>query len=210
MEIEKKRLKKLYYRIAVENDRSSFNIFFRHYHTRLIRFAILFVHNYDHAEDIVSNVLVRILKNREKVFLMENFESYLFQSVKNESINFLKREKKLATYSIDDEDDFICGEFVDPLEKLITDELRVLVTRTVEGLSPKRRMVYKLIKDEGLKYREVAGLLDISERTVEVHLKFAVKEVREAVVGYLKSSRDGAGEGYLKIAKVVALIALGI
>lgn len=210
MEIEKSQMKKVHYRIAVENDRESFNIFFKHYHGRLIRFALLFVRSYDQAEDIVSNVLVRILKRREKVFLMDNFEAYLFRAIKNEAINYLKKEKKLTAHSIDEEEDFICSEFVDPLEKLITDELRLMITQTVEALSPRRRMVYKLIKDEGLKYKEVADLLDISERTVEVHLKLAIQEIREVVIKYIKTSQRGAGESYLKIAKIFAFFALGV
>lgn len=206
MEVEKSYMKQVCYRIATENDRNSFNIFFKHYHARLIRFAILFVHNYDQAEDIISNVLVRLLKNREKVFLMENFEAYLFQSVKNEAINHLKKEKRLAAYSIDEEQDFIGGKFVDPLEKLISDELRAVLATTVEALSPKRRMVYKLIKDEGLKYKEVAELLDISERTVEVHLKLAVKEIREVVIRYVKATEGNSGKGFLKVAKMLILL----
>ena len=203
-------MKRICYRIAVENDRNSFNIFFEHYHSKLIRFAMFFVVRYDQAEDIVSNVLVRLLRNREKVFLMEKFEGYLFRAIKNEALNYLKKEKRVAVYNIDDEDDFMCKEFVDPLEELVAKELRLLIANTVERLSPKRRMVYKLIKDEGLKYREVAELLDISERTVEVHLKLALKDIREVVIKYISKNPGVSDQNYLKIVKMVALLVIGI
>lgn len=210
MEVKKGDMQHIFYRIAMENDRESFNIFFKHYHSKLIRFAALFVPNYDQAEDIVSNVLTRILKNRKKIFLMDNFEGYLFRSIKNEAINFLKKEKRMPVYSINESEDFICGEFIDPLEKLISNELRLLVANTIEKLSPKRRMVYKLIKDEGLKYKEAGELLDISERTVEVHLKLAIREIREVVLKYINKKPGMSGSGFLKVAKIIALLALGI
>ena len=203
-------MKKVFHRIAMEDDRKSFNIFFKHYHAKLIRFALLFVPNYDQAQDIVSNVLVRLLKNRKKVFLMENFEGYLFRSIKNEAINHLKKENKVAVYSLEDGEELISEEHIDPLEKLLNNELRLVISKTVERLSPKRKMVYKLIKDDGLKYREVADLLDISERTVEVHLKLAIKELREVVEQYIHKKPHASGDGFMKIAKALAFLALGV
>ena len=205
MEGNRNDMRQVFCRIARENDRESFNVFFRHYHARLIRFAILFVPNYDVAEDIVSNALVKILKNRETVFLMEQFEGYLFTCVKHEALNYLKREKRVHFFRIEDDHDFVSGEYVTPLEKLIDDELREHITRAIESLSPKRRMVYKLVKDEGLRYKEVAELMDISERTVEVHLKLALKEVRLAVTQYLKKSETTPAKTFLKIAKSILL-----
>lgn len=198
-------MRQIFYRIAKENDRESFNVFFRHYHSRLIRFAILFVPNFDAAEDIVSNALVKILKNREKAFLMDQFEGYLFTCVKNEALNYLKREKRVHFFRIEEDDDFVSGEYVSPLEKLIDNELREHITKAIESLSPKRRMVYKLIKDEGLKYKQVAELMDISERTVEVHLKLALKDVRHAIAQYLNKPEASVAKTFLKIAKSLLL-----
>jgi len=64
-----------------------------------------------------------------------------------------------------------------------------------------------MVKDEGLKYKEVAELLDISERTVEVHLKIAVKELREKIKIYLE---DKPQQSSLHIIKLIQILLLTI
>lgn len=195
-------VKQLLVKIAENDDKQAFNIFFKYYYPKLIRFALLFVPHYEQAEDIISNVLTKMLKNRQKTFKMTNFEGYIFRAVKNESLNHLKREKQYYNINpIDEERDFISKSFTDPLEKLIEDELRTVIAKAVESLSPKRRMVYKLIKDEGLKYKEVAELLDISERTVEVHLKLSITTLKTVINEYIESKDTETSKIYLKVAK---------
>ncbi|MEQ9289437.1 MAG: RNA polymerase sigma-70 factor [Cyclobacteriaceae bacterium] len=196
-----KQNKELLKRIALKDDEQAFNTFFDLYHLKLIQFALLFVPQIDQAEDVVSNVMIRLIKNADKVFAMENMEGYLFMAVKNEAINFLKKEGKHKNNISDIDTDFFSHEFVDPMEKLLEKELRQLISNTVEALPLKRKMVYKLIKDEGLKYQEVADLMDISKRTVEVHLKLAVKELRIAVRNYMSENKDNPG--YMGIVKAL-------
>ena len=172
-------------RIADDNDQAAFTTFFHVYHPKLLTFAQLFV-SPQQAEDVVSDVLVTLLKQREKVFRMKKLEGYLFLCVKHRALNVLK--KKSVRLAADE-----CGPVAepavapadDPLQQLLEAELRAWITEAVEALPPRRRMVYKLVKDEGLRYREVAELMDISERTVEHHLDAAVKGVRRVVSHYL-------------------------
>ncbi|MFY0653511.1 MAG: sigma-70 family RNA polymerase sigma factor [Cyclobacteriaceae bacterium] len=187
-------------RIVREDDERAFTIFFERYHAKLIQFALLFVPHIEQAEDVISNVLIRLIKNADKVFKMHNLEGYLFISVKNEALNFLKKEGKHKLNVIDQDSDFHSHEYVDPMEKLLEKELRQLITRTVEGFPPKRKMVYKLIKDEGLKYKEVATLMDLSKRTVEVHLKLAIKELRATVRKYMADKKPGTS--YMNVARM--------
>jgi len=119
---------------------------------------------------------------------MENFEAYLYRSVKNEAFNALKSEKYAAAHRHE-----MCltekhHDRIDPHEKLMADELHGQVDKIIAALPPKRQKVYRLVNDEGLRHREVARLMDISERTVEVHLKIAVRELRCAITLYLEDT----------------------
>jgi RNA polymerase sigma-70 factor (family 1) len=170
---------------ALRDDREAFRLFFLHYHTRLVRFALLFDSNHFFAEDIVSEVMVRMFRRRKELFLLENFEPYLFRAVKNEALNKLRSEKAFLSFS----QVLLSGnthDRVDPHEMLIGIELYGQINKSIDRLPPKRQQVYRLIKDDGLRYKDVAKLMDISERTVEVHLKIAVRELRSAIVGYLE------------------------
>ena len=60
---------------------------------------------------------------------------------------------------------------------MIASELLQQVNRAVRELPPKCRIVYKLVKEEGLTYKEVAEVLDISPRTVENHIAVAVRKI---------------------------------
>lgn len=193
-------------RIAKKDDEQAFTIFFDHYHAKLIQFALLFVPQIDQAEDVVSNMLIRMIKNAGKIFEMDNLEGYLFMSVKNEAINFLKKEGRHKMNVSDVDIDFFSQEHVDPIEKLIEKELRELISNTIERLPLKRKMVYKLIKDEGMKYQEVADLMNISKRTVEVHLKLAVKELRTTVHKHMSDNQDRPG--YMNVVKTLYAVLL--
>ena len=196
--------KRIFQRIAENNDKEAFTLFFNQYYTNLIQFAMLFVPQFEQAEDIVSNVMVRLIKKAKDICKVNNFESYLFIVVRNEALDYLKKEKKHRFVVVDSENDFFLKEYVDPYEKLIERELRDLIFNTVENFPPKRRMVYKLIKDENLSYKEVADLMDISVRTVGVHITMAGKEIREVLHKYLESKSDNPG--YLKITKSLMLL----
>jgi len=176
-------------RIALNDDQKAFSVFFDHYHSKLIKFAHLFVSNYVHAEEIVSEVLIKLLKNRKTLHEIEKFEGYLFTMIKNQSLNFVKQNKKrMGHFSIENLEDFFSVERIDPYEIFLGSELRGLLNKSIEKLPPKRQMVFKLIKDEGMSQKEVAKLMDLSTRTVEVHLKLAVKDLRKTIKDYFDES----------------------
>ncbi len=176
-------------RIAIHDDQKAFSEFFDCYHSKLIKFAHLYVPNYNQAEDIVSEVLIKLLKNRKTLHKIEKFEGYLFTMIKNQSLNFIKQNKKNINHlSVDNMEDFLSTDRIDPYEKYLESELRNLLNKTIELLPPKRQMVFKFIKDEGMSQKEVAELMNISVRTVEVHLKLAVMEVRKVIKEYFTES----------------------
>lgn len=178
--------KVLLHRISVDSDKAAFSELFRRYHSKLVSFATCFLPNYEEAEDMVSEVFIRLLQNHAQLRDIENFEGYLYYSVKNQCLNQLKknkREKKIFTPL--DLQDCKTGESTQPLEQLLTSELRDKIAGCVDRLPHKRRLVYKMIKDDGLKIKEVSKLLDISEKTVKKHLELAVRDLRMEIASYI-------------------------
>jgi RNA polymerase sigma-70 factor (ECF subfamily) len=187
---DKEHLKTLLYRIAIYNEERAFSEFFDLYHTRLIRFAKLYVSRYDHAEEVVSEVFIKLLRHKEGLHKIEKFEGYLFAMVKNEALNYLRKCHRISRdLPLDDMEDYLTKERTGPHEKLLEKELRNLINEAIDQLPPKRQMVFKLIKDEGLSYKEVADLMDLSVGTVEVHMKLALKDLRQKVKKYLNDPR---------------------
>ncbi len=181
----KMEVKILLEKIALENDKDSFSRLFKLYHTRLIRFALMFVYSMKDAEDVVSEVMIKLLKQREKLTEIDNFEGYLYRAIKNQALN-LKKKNSFRQYVVVTEipQDYLTNNYVQPLEVVLEKDLRTIVTEIIEGLPAKRGMVYKMIKDDNLTIREVSELLDIAEKTVKKHLELAMKDLRKAVESY--------------------------
>lgn len=190
MDTKKAYVRELLHRIALNDDKEAFKLFFNLYYTKLLQFALLFVPSRPHAEDIVSDVLIRLLQKRRQLVEIDNFEGYLFLAVKNGALSSLKKvSSRIAYHSIDIERETLLVQEVNPERKLLDDELQELIHKAVENLPPRRRMIYKMIKDDGMKYKQVAELLDITPKTVENHLDIAIKQVRHSLTQYLEEKQ---------------------
>lgn len=177
-------------RISDHADQAAFSELFKRYHEKLVSFATCFLPHFGEAEDMVSEVFVRLLKNHKELKNIENFEGYLFYSVKNQCLNQLKKNKrKESLFSPLDFQDCKTGEYTQPLELLLTSELRGKIASCVDRLPHKRKLVYKMIKDDGLSIKETAALLEIADKTVKKHLELAIRDVRVEIQEYLSSHR---------------------
>lgn len=174
----------LCFALIAKGDKEAFDLFFRHYYPKLLQFASLWVSSQEQAEDVVADVLTNLLVHRERVFVLDHFEAYLYSSVKNKALSTLKKLQKTAPET-EAAHQPLQASTSDPYQLLEQREFREFVSQIIENLPPKRKMVFKMIREESLGYREVAELLDISERTVEVHLKLAIKDLRTHIENYL-------------------------
>jgi len=188
-----------------KGDKAAFDKFFESYYPKLLQFARLFVASQQQAEDVVADVLTNLLIQRERVFALDHFEAYLYSSVKNKALSSLKRRHNTET-SLDVEHQPLQISTSDPYQLLEQKEFNEFVIQIIENLPTKRKMVFQMIREEGLSYREVAELLDISERTVEVHLKLAVKDLRENIALYL--DRTTMNRGSKKLLNILMPILL--
>jgi RNA polymerase sigma-70 factor (ECF subfamily) len=180
------KLRFLLKKIVEKNDERAFSTFFDHYHTRLIKLALLFVPRFDQAEEVVSEVFLKLLKKKQVLLTIEKFEGYLFKMVKNEALTYQNNNKGKFSGNVvvDDVRDYVCKDDNDPEKKMINNDLATLLHKVIEQLPTKRCLVFKMVKEEHMSYKEVADILEISERTVEVHLKLAIQDLRKALSRY--------------------------
>lgn len=177
-------IRELLIRIS-EDDELAFAEFFDLYHVRMMRFSFLYVKDMQTAEDVVSEVLIQLLRNRKKLHRIEHFSAYLFAAIKNQSLNYLKqRKREYLVGTLEEEYDRLCGDFKTPFHTLVEKELLALISNVVESLPPVRKLTFQFIHEEGMTKREAAELLGISVRTVEVHVSLAVKQIRKEVQAY--------------------------
>ena len=148
------------------------------YSNRLIHFSRSMVHVHTIAEEVVEDVFINLWINRSKISAIENLPVYLYTAVKNRSLNKLSElSKHLITASFDSIDAQIQSLEENPADKLISSEMLRKADEAINQLPPKCKMIFKLVREDGLKYKEVAAILNISVNTIDAQMAIAVKKI---------------------------------
>jgi RNA polymerase sigma-70 factor (ECF subfamily) len=154
----------------------------------LLHFAMGFLRNKEVAEEIISDVYVKIWNNRAEITKIHNLKSYLFICVKNGCLSYLRKIKNEKIVFLDEYKDFhfipVDGPEDDNLDKETIKEIH----KAINALPPKCKLAFTLAKINGLKHKEIAEVMEVSEKTVNNHLVSAVKKITE-MMGVEKKSR---------------------
>jgi RNA polymerase sigma-70 factor (family 1) len=188
--VDNQELNKLLEKISKDNCKKSFDLIFGYYYPKLVDFADLYLESRSSAEEIASDALLKLFIKRHTWLMIEKPEAYLYKTVKNMSISHLRKNKKshhnLAISSEKFEQFNLIEREASPEKKLIDEEFTVVVMKMIEEMPPRRKMIFKLIKQEEKSYKEVATLLNISVKTVEVHMGLAIAHIRTSMEKYEK------------------------
>ncbi len=158
-------------------DSQQFEDLFRSHFDDLCRFARQFVYDHDAAQEVVQKIFISFWENRANIDPAQSMRAYLFRSVRNRSLNYLRDHKKFRSELLDIE----CADFITPMEEpdFELDELRQKIQRALDSLPSKCREVFEKSRNQEMKYREIAEEMNISVKTVEVHMSKALKILRE-------------------------------
>ena len=143
----------------------------------LLWFAMGFLKHKEISEEIVSDVYVKIWNNRAQLESITNLKSYLFICVRNGCLSHLRKAKNEKIVSIDSVKEYSFIPVEGPEDSLIEKEIIEQIYTAIETLPCKCKLVFTLAKINGLKYREIAEMLEITEKTVNNHLVLAVKKI---------------------------------
>lgn len=156
------------------------------YYARLVRFASLYVGAMGDAENIVQDFFLYLWERKEILPELQQPDAYLFSAVKHRCLNILRsqlsivdrrqplsdimeQEFKLKLYSLQLLDD----------SQMSIDEVEKQICRAIDSLPERCREIFVMSKLKGMKYREIAESLGISQNTVEGQMAIALKKLRE-------------------------------
>jgi len=172
-----------------DGDQYSFRILFHHFAGRLVMFAQSMLGTKEAATEVVDDVWVRIWKNRVTLPQIENLRVYLYTATKNAALNYLSRKAKtMVTEPFNDINVQLRDEHC-PEQQMITQEIFSKIHAAVLDLPPRAKIIFKLVREDGLKYSEVAEILKISKNTVDAQMVIAVKKIKEAFASSFNFSR---------------------
>ena len=159
-------------------DEKNFETLFRQYFYALVSFANRFVFDTDASKDIVHNVFIKLWENRDRIHLDTSLKSWLFTSVRNRCLNYIRDHKKFIRDNADLENRTVTGSGTGD-QQVISAELEGRIRNALDKLPDACRKIFMMIRFDGLKYRETAEKLGISQKTVETQMSRAFKILRE-------------------------------
>lgn len=168
------------------DDRLALNELFGIYYTGLCRFGASYV-TLSESEELVSDLFVKLWQQRKNINIEKSVRSYLFASVKYACFR-LASSKKISLIDVNESDhhsEFLSGD--DPYESLIADEFQAHISKSLLKIPPRCRRVFIMNRYDGLKYKEIAAILSISEKTVENQIAKALQLMREQLLNYEKA-----------------------
>ncbi|MBK6380538.1 MAG: RNA polymerase sigma-70 factor [Chitinophagaceae bacterium] len=164
--------------IALHNSEKAYKTLFMQMHESLVDFATSILKSAEDAEEVVSDFFIIIWQRRAQLQSIENPRMYFYTGVKNAALNKLKSIKRSRQTSGIEWETSLKSVFFNPEELMLSSEIVKEVMKAVNELPPKCKIIFKLVKEEGLKYAEAANLLDISVKTVEAQMAIALRRIK--------------------------------
>ena len=185
MKESKTNITQLLENIFQKDDQKSYGELFKLFYERLLNFCIHYIKDREAAEEIVSNVFLKLWIKRKELSHVQNLETYLFISTKNQSLNYKKQFSNYRVTYLEETGIHQLLNTHDPGKELERKELIFKMNQAIETLPQQCKIVFTLVKEEGLKYKEVAQILNISPRTVESQLVRAMQKLDKILSPYI-------------------------
>ena len=165
--------------IADFNSRVAFESLYYHYFDRLLRFVSLYIPILVEAEEIVLDTFTDIWSGRKKLSAIKNPDAYIYSITRNKAISFLRSQHKNTIPLNETTIDLFIHTDTTPEDDLISDESIRQLNEAINSLPYKCKMAFKMVREDKMKYKDVATILNISVKTVEAHIATATKKLRE-------------------------------
>jgi len=155
-------------------EEKNFTETFDRYFVPLCQYAWVYCKDQEQAKEIVQEVFIKIWEMRDKLEIQGAISSYLYQTVKNRSINHLRNGKRLSIiYNLPEE----VMEDGESLPNLEAEHLY----HAIDQLPERCREIFKLKRLEGLSYKEISIRFSLSEKTIENQMGIALKKLKESL-----------------------------
>lgn len=165
-----------------QGDIKSYEFIFRLHYEPLLSYSITITKSEADSEEVIQELFYKLWRDRKKINIKHSISAYLYQSVFHNSLQIIKRGKLTESYiqySLNQP-----RQDIDPVEILKYEELNRAFFELMEELPERQRLIFKMNRIQGLKYKEIADELSISLKTVESNITKALQYFRENLRDY--------------------------
>ena len=159
----------------------AFELLFKKYYALLCNHAVRFVYSKQKAEDIVADIFMLFWNSRLYYTVKTTYRAYLFTAVRNKCYTYLKWELCKVTFEDMRQADQIATS-VTPEDLILASDLHIRIEKTIKELPVKQQQVFLMSRFEGKKNGEIAAQLNLSIKTVEMHISRALSTLRKVLL----------------------------
>lgn len=161
-----------------QGDHAAFNTIYNFYKTELGIRILRMVRAEELAEELLQDLFMRLWSNRQKIDPDKSIKAYLYQVAKNMVIDLMRRAAK--EQHIHQQIITASTELYQHVEEhLFQKENEALLHRAIDQLPPQRKKIFVHCKLEGMSYKEVAEIYNISTSTVNDHIQKSTHFIKE-------------------------------
>ena len=174
-----------------KGDPEAFRFLFSEYYVPLCIYASRFTRDKPSAEEIVHETFVKLWEHREHIGINESVSGYLYKSVQNNALNYLKRLQIKNKYdeayfqNLKNAEEFFTISQETGQSVLLAKELESKIIDAVEALPDQCKEIFKLSRYAGLKNQEIADKKKITINTVQKQISIALEKLRKELSSYL-------------------------
>jgi len=140
---------------------------------KLFALAYVRIGNRSDAEDILQDVFLKLFRSEESLRHVNQLEHYLIRSVCNKCRDY-QRKRQYNLVPIEDAAQIPVPESDRPMH-----EEFLRISKLLEGLSEQQQEVVRLKCTDGLKFREIARVLEIPEATAKSRYRYAIEHIQD-------------------------------
>ena len=174
---------------VAEGDEQAFNILFARYRNQLYSYLLRITKSPEVAEDIVVDIFMKLWVGKDLLHNIRELQPFLHKVAYNKAMDFFKvtaRRARLQNIYIKR-----AGQQPEKMadEILIDAESRRILREAINRLSPKRKIIYDMSREQGLTYDQIADALNLSRNTVKATIQAATHSISQ----YLRKNYKGKG-----------------
>ena len=171
----------------VNGDQAAIEILIGRHKKRVFTYILLIVKNHHLAEDIFQDTFIKVIRSLKTGKYTENgkFISWVLRISHNLIIDHFRKEKLLNTTSNDDTniDLFNSPKYSEENieDKLVYEQITSDVRLLIEELPDDQREVIMMRHFQGLSFKEIADLTDVSINTALGRMRYALINLRKMI-----------------------------
>lgn len=171
-------------RKVAAGDRRAFRSFYDAVYPLAYRFIHYFLPNPADCEEVVSEVFFIFWKERRSLTDKNDLKAWIYTVCRNEAYHYIRQMERAVNVSIDDMPVELMVERSTVDGAMIEEEMLEIYNKAVRELPERCKLVFLMVREERLKHKEVAQILQIAEGTVEQQMNIAIRKIVDTVRRY--------------------------